>query len=174
MILILDIDGTLADAAHRSHHVDKANPDWDSFLLPELVILDTVVQDSQRGVRLLSAIADKVIFLTGRNERLRACTTKWLKTHFGVDCTKDNLIMRPIDNMEKPTEFKGKALQTLKDYYVELSEFGVMPKFMAIDDDPFMMKIYRGLGIIALHAPECWKTLFPDFDHLTNETTWRK
>ncbi len=172
MILILDIDGTLSDATHRSHYVDRAKPDWDGFLQPDLVLQDTPIQDSQRGVKLLSSIADQIIFLTGRNERLREVTTKWLKIHFGVTCNEANLLMRPIDNQEKPTEFKGAALQNLINEYKEPGHN--LPKFMAVDDDPFMMKVYRGLGIITMHAPEVWKYLFPDYDHLTNETTWRK
>ena len=28
---IFDIDGTLADASHRLHHIQNGNKDWDAF-----------------------------------------------------------------------------------------------------------------------------------------------
>ena len=31
MISIFDIDGVLADATHREHHVTKKPKDWDAF-----------------------------------------------------------------------------------------------------------------------------------------------
>ncbi len=170
--LILDIDGTLSDAKHRAHHVDKAKPDWDSFLLPELVIQDTVIQDSQKGVRHLTNITDNIFFLTGRNERLRGVTANWLKTHFGFDVNEKTLIMRPIDDQRVPTEFKHEELVKLVNFHKNDLDF--KGKWMAVDDDPFMMKVYRGMGMVTLHAPEVWKHMFPDFDHLTNEQAWRK
>ena len=172
MILILDVDGTLADASHRSHYVDGNVKDWGKFLQPHLVLQDTVIEGAHRGYHHLNRIATKTLFLTGRNEGLRETTTQWLGTHFEVACSPRNLIMRPIGDNRVPTVFKHEALCTIED---SLFWGGFNSEtIMAIDDDKFMMKIYRDLGYITLFAPDCWKTMFPDFDHLTDETTWRK
>lgn len=167
MNLILDIDGTLSDAEHRAHYVNKDIPDWQGFLQPNLVGLDTVIEGSQRGFEYLSKIATKVYFLTGRNESLREVTAKWLHDNFKVNKLKHvRLIMRPLNDNRLPTTYKDEALVKIKAHSPRVT--------IAIDDDKFMMKVYRDHGFIALHAPECWKTMFPDFDHLTNETAWRR
>ncbi len=173
MNLILDVDGTLADASHRSHFVDGEVKDWDSFLQPHLVIQDTVIEGARRGYDYLTKLTDSVFFLTGRNESLRDATAQWLKTHFDVNCNAYNLIMRPIDDNSVPSVFKENALLETIENRIFLNGNN-QSAIMAIDDDPYMMRIYRDLGYIALHAPECWKTMFPDFDHLTDETTWRR
>lgn len=165
--IILDIDGTLSDASHRSHFVDGDVKDWASFLQPHLVLQDTVIKGARRGHDHLVKIAKRVIFLTGRNESLRPVTTEWLQTHFGVNVVNEGLVMRPIGDNRVPTAFKHEMLK-------EIEIWSPSDYTIAIDDDKFMMKIYRDLGYVVLHAPKCWKTMFPDFDHLTNETTWRR
>jgi hypothetical protein len=169
MILILDIDGTLSDASHRSHYVDRPKPDWDGFLQPDLVAKDTVIEGAVNGVNYLSRLVSEVIFLTGRNESLRPVTESWIEKHFGPEvnhCWYWSLIMRQVGDNRVPTEYKAEQLEKIKRSTDEV--------IMCIDDDKFMMKVYREMGFITLHAPDCWKTLYPNFDHLTNETTWRK
>ncbi len=176
LTVIFDIDGTLSSADHRAHYVECDNPDWESFLKPELVALDTVIEGSQRGFKHLAEIADEIIFLTGRNEGLREVTTMWLFNNF-ADLLPNgnhhlNIVMRPIGDNRIPSEYKTDALRGIEN---RLAAQGLgASTILAVDDDKWMMGVYRKLGYITLHAPDCWLTLFPDFDHLTNETTWRR
>lgn len=176
MKVLCDIDVSIADACHRAYLVERANPDWETFLKPELVILDKPVPGAQRGIEFLRNIADDFIFLTGRNEGLRECTKEWLKVHFNFKATKKNLLMRPVGNMLKPTEYKvNQIIKMLRkhegcgNYCCDTSH-----KWLAIDDDKFMMEKYHELGMITLHAPECWKYMFPKFDNLPEEGYWRR
>ncbi len=72
---MFDLDGTLADTAHRQRFLERTPRDWDAFFaaapndppLPE-------------GVRLVRESAQdcEVVYLTGRPERCRRDTVDWL------------------------------------------------------------------------------------------------
>ena len=72
---MFDLDGTLADTAHRQRFLDRAPRDWDAFFAaaphdPPLA----------EGVALAleSARECEVAYLTGRPERCRRDTVAWL------------------------------------------------------------------------------------------------
>lgn len=72
---MFDLDGTLADTAHRQRFLERTPRDWDAFFaaapndppLPEGVRL---VRESAQGC--------EVVYLTGRPERCRRDTVDWL------------------------------------------------------------------------------------------------
>lgn len=87
MDVIFDIDGTLANAEHRLHHIkDPAfwkgvppRPDWDTFLSDELVALDTpILQTWMLMLHILESNKNRVLFITGRKESSREMTVSWL------------------------------------------------------------------------------------------------
>ncbi|MEV1022786.1 hypothetical protein [Streptomyces sp. NPDC050264] len=74
-LAVFDLDGTLADTAHRQRFLERRPRDWDGFFAaaphdPPLA----------RGVALAldSARECEVVYLTGRPERCRADTEAWL------------------------------------------------------------------------------------------------
>ncbi|MER5740373.1 MULTISPECIES: hypothetical protein [unclassified Streptomyces] len=74
-LAVFDLDGTLADTAHRQHHLERRPRDWDGFFGaapddPPLV----------EGVALCRSAAEEceVVYLTGRPERCRRDTLDWL------------------------------------------------------------------------------------------------
>lgn len=83
-LILCDLDGTLADCSHRVHHVQKVDgsglkrkPDWDAFYAgvgddgihrPVLALL----------TRMLTSFYT-VTFVTGRPERCRKDTVRWLE-----------------------------------------------------------------------------------------------
>jgi hypothetical protein len=87
-LAVFDIDGVLADVAHRLHFLDGRPKDWDGFFaaapadppLPEGVALAR------------EAAADcEVVYVTGRPEHCRADTVDWLRRH---DLPEGRLEMR--------------------------------------------------------------------------------
>lgn len=88
---IFDIDGTLADATHRLHHIlGKEKKDWDAWdaetdgdspIVPIVGILQALYDHGHY-----------IMLLTGRNERVREQTEKWLADH---NIHYHWLIMRP-------------------------------------------------------------------------------
>ncbi|MGA4838331.1 LNS2 domain-containing protein [Streptomyces sp. G45] len=74
-LAVFDLDGTLADTAHRQRFLERAPRDWEAFFA-------AAVDDPPlaRGVALAreSAAECEVVYLTGRPERCRADTVAWL------------------------------------------------------------------------------------------------
>ena len=89
MIAVVDIDGVLADAGHRQHHVQGRPKDWDAFFAA--VGEDTPIA---AGIALLRVLAGQhdVVLLSGRPERTRADTEQWLARQ-GIVGTP--LVLRP-------------------------------------------------------------------------------
>ncbi|MBO1334580.1 hypothetical protein [Streptomyces sp. VRA16 Mangrove soil] len=74
-LAVFDLDGTLADTAHRQRFLERKPRDWDGFFAaapddPPLA----------EGVALARESAEEceIVYLTGRPERCRADTLAWL------------------------------------------------------------------------------------------------
>lgn len=165
MVIVLDIDGTLANNDHRAHYVDGDVKDWENFLRPDLVIKDTPIARTKDALKKAQDLGYTIVFLTGRNESLRDTTMRWLFDHYGVDANDETLYMRPIGNLLKPTEYKHQQLTSIR------RDFG--NSLLFVDDDKYMHKVYAEFGL-SLKAPECWDVLFPEFLELEEEVAWRK
>ena len=77
-LAVFDIDGVLADVAHRLRFLDGRPKDWDGFFAaapadPPLA----------QGVALAQQAATdcEVVYVTGRPEQCRADTVDWLRRH---------------------------------------------------------------------------------------------
>jgi hypothetical protein len=78
LLAIVDIDGVVADVRHRLKYVEARPKDWDAFFAaakddPPLA------EGIARVEELLTE--HEVVFLTGRPERCRADTERWLTRH---------------------------------------------------------------------------------------------
>ncbi len=74
-LAVFDLDGTLADTAHRQRYLERAPRDWDAFFAaakddPPLARGVALARDSAREC--------EVVYLTGRPERCRTDTEEWL------------------------------------------------------------------------------------------------
>ncbi|QNS02892.1 phosphatase domain-containing protein [Streptomyces xanthii] len=77
-LAVFDLDGTLADTAHRQKYLERKPRDWAGFFAA--APLDPPLPE---GVALArkSAQECEVVYLTGRPERCRADTLAWLTRH---------------------------------------------------------------------------------------------
>lgn len=163
MILIVDIDGTIADNSHREGFLQGSKKDWDSFYKPELMEKDEPIAAAMEVVpRLITMLQGNFFFLTGRPERTRNVTIAWLEKHIG--CTpktsgaagpeeshRPYLCMRPDGDHRKASVFKEELASFL---YGTAVGFPRKP-LTFIDDDERNTAMYRKYGIF-LKAPECW------------------
>lgn len=149
MMIIFDLDGTLADCEHRRHFVDvyknpefvlshvdsslpkwehkntkeKWKPDWKSFY--EACDKDTPIQPIIEMFRLISVQYDLVEIWSGRCESVRDKTVDWLAQN--MKCGNEHkyfssiLKMRPIGNTEPDEVLKERWLDQLCASYNELS-----------------------------------------------------
>lgn len=106
--IVIDLDGTLCDSAHRDHHA--RNGDWDQFHAG--CSEDLPHEDVLWLLRALSSLMDEeeveLVGCTGRNEAWRGATERWLIKH-GVPL--DDLIMRPDHDFRSDHELKMAMLQ---------------------------------------------------------------
>ncbi len=141
--IISDIDGTLADRTHRLHHVEKRPKNWKAW--------NDGMSDDAPNVKIINAYhflrrglpnAPGFLF-TGRHEKFRAVTEKWLSDHF---VSYDRLIMRADGDMRADDIVKGEMLDALaaEDYW----------PYMVLDDRDSVVRMWRSRGIVCLQVAD--------------------
>lgn len=138
MIAVFDIDGVLADATHRLHHVERVPKDWPAFFAG--VGLDPVLDDGRR--RLLDqADRHEVVLLSGRPESTRADTIAWLIRH-GIPYSR--LVLRPEDDRRRACDLKADLVRGIG----QPAEIEVV-----VDDDASVVERLGDLGYRAVLFP---------------------
>ena len=110
-VIILDIDSTLSNPSHRSHLAEQGK--WDEFY--DAMDKDTPVEQ----MKLIETFDTLVFIVTGRPERYRTKTIKWLDKHFPSFC-RDGLYMRPDGNYIKDTDFKIQKIKEIEEAGYEI------------------------------------------------------
>ena len=91
---IFDIDGTLANVEHRIHHIQSKPKNWNKFF--ENMEKDLPIKATcEICVMMINGVWQNVVFCTGRNEKYRKVTLKWLQTNVHWDISTYQLYMRP-------------------------------------------------------------------------------
>jgi hydroxymethylpyrimidine pyrophosphatase-like HAD family hydrolase len=155
MILVLDIDGTLADLSHREFLVaDKPTADWDTFFSNELIYKDRVIPGAVEGYKILYDLADKVYIVSGRPESALSTTEQWLvENDFDLAKLLGSIILRPEDVTTSSREFKQAIVES-----VILPENDLDQTYIFIDDEERNLEMFSQYGL-ALKAPEIWKDI---------------
>lgn len=136
-IVIFDIDGTVANCAHRQHYIAQSPKKWKEYFAE---IFHDEPMDAQ--IRLAHAFKDcgyEIMYLTGRPERFRDITVAWMHQY---DLPEGKLLMRQESDKSPAPDFKRRVLQ---------HEIGFDKIRMVVDDDP------RVLGMLALAGIPCMR-----------------
>jgi FMN phosphatase YigB (HAD superfamily) len=138
--VVFDLDGTLADCSHRLQYAQSKQ--WDEFHSRSNED-DVIIRVADLLVS-LAATAD-IVILTGRPEKYRAATQKWLEeSHIALFC--DELLMRPDDDWSSDGEMKIKALE---------KKFGSKEEvlsnvWLVLDDRESVVEALRNYGLTVL------------------------
>jgi len=153
-VVIMDVDGTLANADHRLHllpanrciqkdgaegrlHVDRA---WREFL-------DAAVDDAPNPeiVALSNAMFDRALIfvVTGRDARDEAMTRNWLRD---AGVMVDRLYMRPMGDRRCDTDIKREILGQIR-----AEGFNVL---FAVEDRKRVTAMWRESGVRCLQVCE--------------------
>jgi phosphoglycolate phosphatase-like HAD superfamily hydrolase len=137
-LAVFDIDGVVADVRHRLRYVERRPKDWDAFF-------DAAVDDPPHpeGVDLVRehvASGHDVVFLTGRPERCRRDTERWLGEQ-GIGGFP--LHMRPARDRRPAAVVKVQLLARL----AADREVAVV-----VDDDELVVEALRRAGWNVVHA----------------------
>lgn len=136
-IAVLDIDGVLADVRHRLHHLERHPRSWSGFfaaapgdpLLPEgAAVAHRLAQEHE------------VVYLTGRPERCRRDTERWLARH---GLPEGVLLMRAESDRRPARQAKLVHLRRLA---------GRGTIAVLVDDDPDVIEAATAAGLPAMLA----------------------
>ena len=143
-IVIFDLDGTLAIIDERRQKAMKPNGklNWDKFSSDELIKKDLPNIPVIKTAKLFHQSGFKIYVLSGRSEKTKQITTKWLKYH---DVPFDVLKMR-AKNDTRPDEIIKK-------------EFILQPSileniFLILDDREKVVKMWRSLELPCFQVNE--------------------
>ncbi|MEY3734526.1 MAG: hypothetical protein RL347_1885 [Actinomycetota bacterium] len=132
---VIDIDGVLADVSHRLHHLQGPRSDWEAFFSG--MSDDTVLESGVRAALDAAAAGLEIVYLTGRPERWRSDTIRWLDRHV---LPSGRLVMRPDDDRRPARAYKVQALRTLSEQ--------VTVAYL-LDDDVAVVQAARAAGFEA-------------------------
>ena len=121
-VLVVDIDGVIADASAHQHFLNGENQKWEEFF--EATLDSQVFREGRELVKSL-AVSTPIFLMTARPSYLLEKTVFWLKQN---KISWDALLMREEKDDRSSPEVK---LDLLSD----LIESGYKPK-LALDDDP--------------------------------------
>lgn len=136
MLIVFDIDGTLANIEHRLHHIKTKPKNWDAF--------DAGIKDDKVNspvARMYWAMANMghtIVIATGRNERNRAETEAWLRKKIGSEWK--TLYMRSEDDRRDDTIVKREMLDKI------VRDYGRKPDAV-FEDRPRVVQMWRNEGV---------------------------
>jgi phosphoglycolate phosphatase-like HAD superfamily hydrolase len=138
---VVDLDGVLADVRHRLHHIERTPKDWDAFFAaagsdPPLA----------EGFAVVRELADsyRIVYLSGRPERLRPATSRWLHRH---EAPSGDLVLRRDGDRRPARQVKIGELRRLG-RRVRIAVF--------VDDDPAVCAAATAAGFHVFRAT--WAT----------------
>ena len=136
-IVIFDIDGTLADVSERLHHIKKKPKDWESFFqgIPQ----DKAIHSMVRLCNILYASGIKILLCTGRREKDRAETVKWLAQQ-GVNYHE--LMLRPNGDRRTDVIVKREMLAGLDRSKI----------LFVVEDRSGVVEMWRSEGLVCLQC----------------------
>lgn len=130
-LAVFDVDGVLADVRHRLHHLEVRPQRWERFF--RAADRDPLLEEGADRLRAALGGFD-VVYLTGRPERTRGLTERWLARH---DLPTGPLLMR-ADHDHRPARYmKREVLRTLASTRDVAS---------VLDDDPAVVAVLEADG----------------------------
>ena len=140
MVVIFDIDGTLADCSQRIQYAQSK--EWDE--LHSRCLDDNVIVNIADLMMELSTNYE-IILLTGRPEKYRFMTEQWLEL-CGLDEFYDELIMRPDGDWLSDGKMKINALE---DHFGD-QQAVLDSVWLVIDDRDSVVEALRNYGLTVL------------------------
>jgi hypothetical protein len=136
MLVVFDIDGTLANIEHRLDYVRSKPKNWKAF---DAGIPNDKVNEPVATVMCnMASWGHNIVLASGRNERSRDATVAWLDSN--DLSTYEKLYMRPADDFRSDDIVKQEILDEI------IRDYGKKPD-MWFDDRPRVVKAIRSRGV---------------------------
>lgn len=135
MLVVFDIDGTLANIEHRLVYVRSKPKNWKAF--DAGIPNDKVNEPVAEIYRQIIYAGHNVVLATGRNERSRDATVDWFVKN---DLPRRKLYMRKADDFRSDDIVKQEILDQI------IADYGKKPD-MVFEDRPRVIRMWRDNGI---------------------------
>ena len=143
--IVFDIDGVLADCSHRLHYLEKKN--YDKFYSDEEIMKDKPIPYIVAIMGVYDSFnefcyeEDKVhcAIISGRNEKCRKSTVKWLKEKYHIYIDEDQLFLRSENDYRSAHEVKEDLIK---------KHIGFENILFAFDDDDQVNEMYKKHGVM--------------------------
>lgn len=148
-VVIVDIDGTVADCGDRARKYLETDPkDWDKFY--DSCAEDKPIKGVIDVVGFLNAY-NAIVFVSGRRESCREDTEKWILKNmpFFHSASDFKMYLRGNDDHRHDTEVKPELLEKLFEEGVDRSRI-----LCILEDRNSMVKKWRELGYTCLQVAE--------------------
>jgi len=140
--VICDIDGTIADCAHRRHHVVGPDKNWPAFFSG--LHLDEPIKPVINAFHAVQSSMSAVgILCSGRNEEYRDVTEAWLRKHV---VAYEKLYLRADQDYRPDDLVKGELLD-------RIIADGFDP-YLVFDDRNSVVQMWRARGLTCLQVAE--------------------
>jgi phosphoglycolate phosphatase-like HAD superfamily hydrolase len=131
-VVVLDLDGVLADTLHRMHHLHRRPKDWNAFFAAASA--DPVHPEGLALAEEAVARGAQLVYLSGRPERTRSDTEEWLAE---VAAPSGPVLLRRDGDRRPARRVKLAALRALA---------ADAPVHLLVDDDPEVVDAVRAAG----------------------------
>lgn len=140
--IICDLDGTLADVSHRIHHVKtKGRKDWKSFQAEENIMKDIPNLWCLNLLIAMERAGYKIILVSGRWEKARDVTIKWLRQN--VPLKSFELFLRADGDFREDSIVK----QEILDRNLRKDEI-----LFVVEDRQQVVDMWRQNGLVCLQC----------------------
>ncbi len=138
--IILDLDGTLSDNAHRTHLLHEVPVDWNK--VQQTSLSDPPFQWCKNLAETYSRAGYQILVVTARPQSSQLVTEKWLSNLFDPLEISWSLYMRAEGDNRPDDEVKRDLyFQSIKHRYVV---------DLAIDDRGSVVKMWNDIGLAGL------------------------
>jgi hypothetical protein len=134
---VIDLDGVLADVTARLHHIEGQPKNWNAFFAG---IPDDLPYAEGLAIARELAAEHELVYLSGRPERTRSDTERWLRRHGAPD---GQIVLRRNPDRRPARVVKIGQLRQL----AEQSSVAVF-----VDDDPAVCRAAREAGFPVFEA----------------------
>lgn len=139
MIIIFDLDGTLANINHRLVHIFQKPKNWEKF--NSNIHLDEPKHQIIALNYRFEYAGDTIIICSGRRDECQNETIEWLNKH---EIAYHELLMRQVNDHRSDVEVKRDMLNYIRNKYGEPD--------IAIDDRQRVVDFWRSEGITCLQC----------------------
>lgn len=141
-VILVDVDGTLADSDHREHYLETKPKNWTAYYADALN--DKPYEDIVWLVKTLKNADNRILIVTARSEDYRNITEQWLKESADLKGVYDKIYMRESGDYRDDDIVKKEMLHSIRND-------GYDP-YMVLDDRPMVVDMWRNLGIRCLQV----------------------